>query len=430
MKKKLKFISYILFFILILIPSSVEAASGSYSISSNSSVTIDNTISVTFTIKGSNIFYWQAYISYDSSRLQLISGSTLFQGESENINGQGTITKTLKFKAKKTGTAYVAISMGDKGLNINSSTEEISYSKKTKNITVAEKKVVTYSSNNYLKSLEVEGYKITPNFNKNTNEYSLEVPAKTEKIKINATKEDSEATISGAGEKKVSEGVNKFVIKVTAENGNSREYTLNVTVKELEPINVTIDNEAYTVIRKIEQLPTLSSNVYEKSTTKINNEDVPTLKSEITGYILIGLKNKAGNTNLYIYNEEQKTYTLYNEFTFNKLTLYPLEKEFEIPSGFKESILKINELEIKAYKNIKNPHYSIFKGINIETGEENTYIYDEKENTVQRYTNLNDTIENTNNNNELYLYVSILLGSILIITYIIILANLINKNKK
>ena len=430
MKRKFKFISYIILLVLIFIPYSVKAASGSYSISSNSNVTIDDTISVTFTIKGTKIFYWQAYISYDSSRLQLVSGSTLMQGESENINGQGTITQTLKFKAKKTGSAYVAISMGDKGLNINSSTEEVSYSKKTKNITINEKKVVTYSSNNYLKSLEVENYKITPNFNKDTKEYSLEVPADTKKIKINATKEDNKASINGIGEKEVTEGINKFLIKVTAENGNTREYTLNVTVKELEPINLTIDNKEYSVIRKTEQLPPLNSTVYEKTTIKINSNDVPALKSEITGYTLVGLKDKDGKSNLFIYNEKENTYSLYKEFSFNKLTLYPIDKDLDIPNGFEESTLQLNETEIKAYKNIKNPHYYIFKAINIETGEENIYIYDSKENTVQRYTSFDGKIQSVDSNSNLYLYACILLGSILILTYIIILINLINKNKK
>ena len=414
-----------------LLPNKIYAVSGSYSINSNSSVTEGSTIKVTFTMNSKDIFYWQSYITYDTSRLKLVSGSTNFKGDIGTGAGRSSISQTLTFTAKKTGNAWVKISPDSNGdYNINTNGERISLSAKSKTITVTEKKVVTYSSNNYLKSLDVENYKITPNFNKDTKEYSLEVPAETKKIKINATKEDKEATISGIGEKKVSEGTNKFIIKVTAENGNTREYTLNVTVKELEPIKLTIDDKEYTVIRKVEQLPTLSSNVYEKITTKINNNDVPALKSEITGYTLVGLKDKDGKTNLFIYNEQEKNYNLYKEISFNKLTLYPTNKEFDIPNGFEESNLKLNETEIKAYKNKKNPHYSIFKAINIETGEENTYIYDDKENTVQRYANFANEKENTDSNSELYLYVCILLGSILILTYIIILISLINKNKK
>ena len=414
-----------LILLMILIPINVNALSGTYSISSNSNAEIGDTITVTFQISAKNLYYWESYITYDTSKLQLVSGSTTFQGD---IDAAST-KKTLKFRTKKTGTAWVKIAMGDPENNINEDGKEITFATKTKNITVSEKKVVTYSSNNYLKSLEVEGYKITPEFKKDTKEYSLEVPAKTTKIKINATKEDSKAKISGTGEKEVSEGINKFVVKVTAENGNTREYNLTITVKELEPINVTIDEKTYTVIRKAELLPTLTSSTYIKTTAKVNNEDVPALKSEITGYVLVGLKDDTGNINLYLYDEKNTTYNLYNDFTFNKLTIYPIDKDFNVPSDFEESTLKINEVEIKAYKNTKNPHYSIFKGINIETGEENTYIYDQKENTVQRYLELND--EQTEiQNGELYLYISILLGSILILTYVIILANLIKGNKK
>ena len=95
---------------------------------------------------------------------------------------------------------------------------------KTLTITVNEPVYVppkTYSSNNYLKSLSIDGYSLSPEFNKDTTEYTVEVPNGTDKITIDASKEDSTASISGTGEKEVAEGTNKFEINVEAENGNS-----------------------------------------------------------------------------------------------------------------------------------------------------------------------------------------------------------------
>ena len=89
------------------------------------------------------------------------------------------------------------------------------------------------SSNNNLKSLEIGGYTLSPEFSKDTLEYFVEVPNGTTSININSTREDNTASISGNGEVSVNEGSNKIELKVQAENGNVKVYVINVTVKEL-----------------------------------------------------------------------------------------------------------------------------------------------------------------------------------------------------
>ena len=438
--KKYKIFSLILALVLFINPLNIYAASGKYTITSNSNVEVGDTISVTFKISASKLFYWQAYITYDTSKLELVSGSTSFQGEADNASkGQSSVSKTLKFKAKKIGTANVSIAMGSKDNNINTDAQEISFSKVSKTITIKEKKVVTYSSNNNLKSLSINGYKLSPSFDKNTLEYSVELPSGTETITINATKEDSTSKISGIGKVKVSEGLNKLNIKVTAENGNTKTYIIKANIKELDPIEITIDNEKYSVIRKKDLLPKVNS-TYTETTVKINDTDVPALNSEITKYTLVGLKDKEGNTSLYIYDSENNAYSKYNEITFNKLTIIPIEdKNISIPKGYAKTVLKINDQDVECYTN-KNS-FPIFVGMNIETGEKNIYSYDKEENTIQRYDNdqqNNSSSKNTNLandiskeiNNNIDTYIIIALGGILIITYTVILINLVKKNKK
>lgn len=430
-----KIITFLLTIVL-MSPLLVNAASGSYTISSSSSVEEGSTFSVTFQIKAKNMFYWQAYITYDNSKLQLVSGSTNFQGESESMSGQSSVKKTLKFKAKSKGSAWVSIAMGDKGNNINIDTQEISFSKKTKNISIVEKKVVQkkeYSSNNYLKSLSIDDFKISPDFKKDTVEYNVDLPADTTKIKVNATPEDKTASIDGIGELTVSEGINKIKIKVKAENGNIKEYTINATVLEQTPIEVTIENKKYTVIRKKDQLPKANS-TYIETTTKINDQEVPALKSEITKYTLVALKDESGNVSLYKYNESNSTYTLYNEITFNKLVIVPLENS-NVPSGYKKTSITIGEIKVEAYK--KDKSYPIFYGLNTETGKENWYSYDERENTLQilnenisKMPLLNGISSKLSLNGSLEMYIIFGLAGFLVLTYTGILINLIKKNKK
>ena len=71
------------------------------------------------------------------------------------------------------------------------------------------------SSNNNLASLSIEGVNITPEFDRGELEYSAEVANTVEKIIIHAEAADSNATVSGYGEKELVEGVNEFNIIVS-----------------------------------------------------------------------------------------------------------------------------------------------------------------------------------------------------------------------
>ena len=70
--------------------------------------------------------------------------------------------------------------------------------------------------------------------------------------------------------------------------------------------------------------------------------------------------------------------------------------------------------------------------MNIESGKTDWYSYDKEENTIQRFStdSNNTTKSNTNSDIDIYLYAIILLGGVLVITYLIILINLLKKKTK
>lgn len=83
--------------------------------------------------------------------------------------------------------------------------------------------------NNWLKTLTVDGYALTPTFAVNTtSSYSLIVPDTVSSINVSATTVNSNATISGTGSIELALGTNKISINVKAQNGNIRTYTLTV----------------------------------------------------------------------------------------------------------------------------------------------------------------------------------------------------------
>ena len=77
------------------------------------------------------------------------------------------------------------------------------------------------STNNFLENLEVEGYTLSPQFDKQTIEYTLNEKPSNNEINIIATPSDEKATIQGAGKVKIDEN-NQFRIDVTAESRNSK----------------------------------------------------------------------------------------------------------------------------------------------------------------------------------------------------------------
>ena len=84
-------------------------------------------------------------------------------------------------------------------------------------------------SNNWLKTLSIAGYGLTPSYAvNNTTDYSLIVSASVDKINITATPVNKNARVSGAGTVSLSQGTNVISLVVTAQSGATRTYKLTV----------------------------------------------------------------------------------------------------------------------------------------------------------------------------------------------------------
>ena len=89
------------------------------------------------------------------------------------------------------------------------------------------------SSNNYLSSITLNAGNLSPEFYRETFEYTVEnLPEDIVELEINATAEDERAHISGLGVVSLNSGENRIQIEVTAENENVREYVLIVNRKQ------------------------------------------------------------------------------------------------------------------------------------------------------------------------------------------------------
>lgn len=405
-----------------------SAASASVSVSSSASkVVVGNTITYTVKVSSSTPLGSLVYkFDYDTSKLTLVSGTLNNTYVIQNDSTKST-TFTFKFKAKASGTATVsfilneAIDFYGNPYTVNKTT--------SKSITVITQQQLedSYSKNNYLSSLGVDGYVLSPGFNKDTLEYSLTLENDVRSINITGAKDDSRSSVSGLGNHELVEGINKIEIKVTAQNGSTRSYILNVTVKELSPIVVELDGKNYNVVRK-KELITIPNSSYEEITIKINDEDVPAFINNVTKVTLVGLTDENGDVSLYSYKDN--TYSLYKEFSFNKIIVTE-EKLNKIPQGYKEVKIVINEKELTAYQNDESSNFYLVYATNIENGLTNLYQYDSKENTLQLFNQKeNDKKVEIEEKNKIYEYIIIGLGSLLVVTYLYILVTTLKNNNR
>lgn len=404
------------------------AATGTVTMTINKSqIVVGNTVTYTVTVKAPSnkkLGVFQYYLSYDSSKLSLTSGES--SGAPVFTGSETSKTYTFKFKAKKSGTATVKFNISG-GYTFDQ--EVLSFSSPSKSVTIITQSQLeaSYSKNNNLSNLSVTGKSISPSFNKNTLTYSLEVENDITSINVSGKKEDSTASVSGFGTHQLSEGLNKIEIKVTAQNGSSKTYILNVTRKELSPIIVEVNGNSYNVVRKKELITSPNSN-YKDSTVTINDEEVPSFINEITNITLVGLKDKDGNISLYIYDND--SYKPYREFTFEGMIVTE-DIAPSIPFNFNEIKISIDNKEITAYQKNDNSNFYLLYATNISTGKSDFYQYDSKENSIQLFNKAPYIeMESLENKNKEYGYIIIGLGSLLAVTYLTILIRLIVGDKK
>ena len=83
--------------------------------------------------------------------------------------------------------------------------------------------------NNWLKTLSVDGYSLTPTFSINqTTSYSLILSSSVSSVNISGSTVNSAAKITGLGGYQLAEGTNTINVTVTAQSGATRTYTLTI----------------------------------------------------------------------------------------------------------------------------------------------------------------------------------------------------------
>lgn len=424
--KKLKKL-LVLMISLLLFPLTANAASGNISVSGSSTAVVGNKVTVTVTLSSSTLIgSWQMSLDYDSNYLQL-TGSTAEEGgnrmAASSSSGTKKKTYTFTFKTLKKGKTNVKVSSYLAYAFSDLSQISLSQSGKSINIITQAELEASYSKDNNLKGLKVENFEITPEFNKDVLEYSAVVPENTKEINIIASLNDRKASVSGAGTKEVTSGVNTFDIVVRAENGSTKTYKLNVEVKDANPINVEINKNNYTVVKIKENLPAINS--FEESTVKINEFEIPAYYNDKIKLTLVGLKSTDGTVKLYKYKNDK--YEEYVEINSGTLQITPT-KITNVLDGYKRKEILIDGVKIEALVVKDNSKFALIYGINVINGKEGFYSYNIQSKNILQYDS--EMINLLKDKNQDYMYVLYVAAGLVGLSLIIIIALISSNGKK
>jgi len=238
---------------------------------------------------------------------------------------------------------------------------------------------------NTLKTLTLSSGKI--NFNSNTTDYNITVNNDVKKINITSTLTDEKSKyVSGYGNREVSlkEGLNTILIKVQAESGNIRTYTLNIsrkskvnTLKTLTlstgkinfnpniiDYNVTVENN----VDKIKVSSTLTDSK-SKYVEGYGNREVK-LKEGLNE-VLIKVESENGEVSTYTLNIIRKNKTDNNDNNVNIKYLTIENYSFDFNRDKTEYYLKIKDeisLNIEVVLVNTNSTYQTLNNNNLENG--------------------------------------------------------------
>jgi len=312
--KKFKILMALIILQIFAVCTSVHAAgTATISFEGNSTVKVGSSISVKMYIKNissvpGGVFGIQGILDFDSTYLEYVSGTKssslspsisttnykiigMTMSDSDALNSD-TLIFTFNFKAKKAGTTAVslkngAVSDGNSdavALTINKKTITITEETTTtptdpapSNPTPDEPTTSTKSSDATLKSLSVSGYTLSPAFSANTTTYNVSVPADATIAKIEGSANDSKAKVSGLGNITLKDGSTTATVKVTAEDGTIKTYTINFIKEEPKTEEEKKDSDA--------TLKSLSVSGYTLSPTFKKNVNTYSMKvkNNITG---------------------------------------------------------------------------------------------------------------------------------------------------
>lgn len=423
----------------------VNAATATVGFSGDSTVSVGSNITIKMYVNSDSstnggIVSVGGNLSFDSNYLEYVSGTGTNSPYKFQINtsanyiiagldttlDSGITSKTevftFVFKAKKVGNTQITLT----NAKLSDVSSKLTTNVSPKTITIIDNEPTptptpspspspspsptpspspsTKSSDATLKSLSASGYNLSPSFSKDNTSYTVKVPKTATTVKLEGTANDSKAKVSGLGNITLTGDTTTATIKITAEDGTTKTYTVKIE-KEKE---ATTTKSSDATLKKLDiggftLNPTFKSNINTYSIKVKNNItglDVTAIPNhdrakvtisgnknwkEGTNTVTIKVTAEDGSVNNYIINVERESSNSNknNQTTKssdNYLKSLTITSSHEIKPSFNKNVTSYNitvpyevdKLNLNAIPNDSKSKVEITGNENFKVGKVNT----------------------------------------------------------
>lgn len=371
----------------------VSYAAGMSVSAGQSTVSVGRTVAFTITVPAGSEA-WTYSVAY-SANLTLESGDLAPMGfEGDNRTNQ------LVFRANDTGTGSVWISAGSYCVRVEGKDKPDDYdasgsaSVSIVSASTPDDSEPDYtpsapgkSGNNALSALTVSAGTLTPAFDPAVTEYTLSLPQGTEKLTLTATPSDSNATVQGDGELTLREGENTLPLVVTAENGDTKTYTVTAKVAQAPTLFLSFSGAKLGVVKDVEGV-TPPTGFTAAEPVSQGGDTLPLWVDASGKHTLVYLVDEKGVAGFYLYSRTEGVLSPYLPLAYGGTTyIYtgiPSEKA-TVP-GLKAATVEAFSQTLSGWR-YEDAALSDFVVLYLmdDGGQYGYYTYDSKNATLQRF---------------------------------------------
>ena len=392
-----KFFTLFLVLLLVMAPALCVNAQCSVSTTvSSSSPQIGDTVKFTYKFSADKVIgSADLSFSFDNSKLKYVSSTLSANCVSSVIkvsyydaqNTSKSLSVTFTFTATAVGNAYVNLDSSDIG-DMDGNTLGVPTASKTITIKAKEK----LPSNCNLSALKTPNGTLVPEFSPNVTSYTCTVDNSVTTFPMYETKADSKAKSECIGNVKLAVGVNTRSVRVTAQDGTTKVYTIKITrlpsgstpaptpaATPAAPITVNVSGKSMNLDKTITlALPS----GFEKTDMDYNGTNV---QCAVSGEICIVQLSADSDIQFYIYNKESSLFSPYLGISVAACDFIITSLPSQLPDGFSASQILIDGKSYPAATsgNLGSGYYLI-NVIDRATGESYWCTYCEQDKTVQR----------------------------------------------
>lgn len=364
------------------------------------SVSVGKTVAFSITVpSGSEA--WTYSVSW-SGNLTLESGDTAPMGfEGDNRTNQ------LVFRANSTGTGTVSISAGsyciagvDYDASGSASVTIVAADKPDDSepapaptpsgggSSTGNNPGVSLSSNNALSSLTVSAGTLTPAFDPAITEYTLSLPSRSDRLTITANPSDSRATVQGDGDISLQDGETSLSVVVTAENGDTKTYTVTVQVAQAPTLFLDYNGQRLGVVKDVSQV-TPPAGFAPAEPITYSGDTLP-IWTDVSGKrtLVYLMDEKTSAQGFYLFSQTTGVQSPYPPILCGSVAyIYTdIPKEFSSVPGLTPATVKAfgQTLNGWTYNDASLKDFCVLYLMN-DAGSYGYYTYDSREETLQRF---------------------------------------------